>query len=229
MHEKQRAIYDLFLQRERQRVLGLLETGGLKAHRFEILRAITRMRQLCLHPGLVDPKYARVPSAKLDALIEHTEPVVSGGKKALVFSQFTSFLSRASARLDQSNVPHLYLDGSTGNRKSLIERFQTDAAVPLFLISLKAGGFGITLTAAEYCFLLDPWWNPAVETQAIDRTHRIGQTKRVVAYRFIMKNSIEEKVVKLQERKRALFANVLDKGDAFSSRVTEDDIRAIFD
>lgn len=228
MHPKERHLYEVYLQRERQKVLGLLKQGGFKTHRFEILTSLTRLRQLCLHPALVDAKHGHVPSAKLDAFMERLEVILSEGHRVVVFSQFTSFLAHAQKRLDEANLRYLYLDGATRNRKDVINAFQKERSVPLFLLSLKAGGFGLNLTAADYCVLLDPWWNPAVESQAIDRTHRIGQTRHVVVYRLIMRGTIEEKVVKLQEKKQGLFRNVLDEGDVFSTLLTEEDIRSIF-
>lgn len=228
MDAKQRRCYDLHLQRERARVLNLLQEGGVRGHQFEILAALTRLRQLCLHPALVDDSYRRIPSVKIKALSEHADAITKESHKALVFSQFTSFLTFARAELDRQGWKYSYLDGSTRNRQEAIRRFTEEENTRFFLISLKAGGFGLNLTAADYCILLDPWWNPAVEAQAIDRAHRIGQTKPVMIYRFIVKNTIEEKVLKLQEKKRALFKNVLDEGGAFGSLITEEDIRGIF-
>jgi len=228
MEEKQRKIYDLFLHKQRQKVLGLLAQGGLKAHRFEILTALTRMRQMCLHPVLADAKYQNYPSAKLEALMEYLANLIAEDHKVLVYSQFTSFLALARKKFDDAKIVYSYLDGATKNRKVQVENFQNNPRVKAFLISLKAGGTGLNLTAAEYCIILDPWWNPAVESQAIARAHRIGQTKSVTAYKFIMKDSIEEKVLKLQEKKKRLFENVIEEGDAFGSLITETDIRALF-
>nr|MBA2607425.1 helicase [Actinomycetota bacterium] len=168
LHPRHRKIYDTQLQRERQRVLGLL--GDFDRNRFTILKSITLLRQLSLHPGLVDEKHAAVPCAKLDALSEQLVDVVGGGHRALVFSQFTSFLSLVRARLEHDGINYSYLDGRTRNRGRVVDGFR-NGDDPLFLISLKAGGFGLNLTEADYCFLLDPWWNPATENQAIDRTH----------------------------------------------------------
>jgi len=226
LHARHRKIYDTQLQRERQRVLGLL--GDFDRNRFTILKSITLLRQLSLHPGLVDEKHATLPCAKLDALAEQLEDVVGGGHRALVFSQFTSFLSLVRARLDHDGIRYSYLDGSTRNRGRVVDRFR-NGDDPLFLISLKAGGFGLNLTEADYCFLLDPWWNPATENQAIDRTHRIGQLRPVNVYRLIASNTIEEKVVALAQRKAKLFTGVMDDGDLFSSSLTADDIRGLFD
>lgn len=148
--------------------------------------------------------------------------------KALVFSQFTSFLAYVRDHLDSAGFEYLYLDGATKKRGELVRRFQTDETQKIFLISLKAGGFGLNLTAADYCFILDPWWNPAVETQAIDRAHRIGQTKNVFVYKMITKGTIEEKVLKLQQKKRALFDSVLEKDAEFHQLFTEKDVRDLF-
>ncbi len=221
---RHRRIYDKRLQRERQKVLGLLE--DVERNRFTILKSLTVLRQLALHPGLVDPTDAQLPSAKIDALVEHMREVVDGGHRALVFSQFTRFLGQVRQRLDTEGIDYCYLDGRTRNRGRAIERFK-DGGAPAFLISLKAGGFGLNLTEADYCFLLDPWWNPAVEAQAVDRTHRIGQTRNVMVYRLIARDTIEEKVVALNARKAQLFASVIDDGNAFGAALTAEDIREL--
>ncbi|MGH7204065.1 MAG: SNF2-related protein [Candidatus Levyibacteriota bacterium] len=228
LNDVHKNLYQKQLQYERKRVLGLLDTGGLKEHRFEILRSLMRLRQLCLHPVLLDEKHHELPSTKLEALRERIEELVAEGHRVIIFSQFTSFLRLVKKMLDADKYHYLYLAGETKNRGELIKRFDTDTSIPIFLISLKAGGFGLNLTAADYCILLDPWWNPAVEQQAVDRTHRIGQTKPVFVYKFIAKDTIEEKVLALQEKKRKLFQNVLDKEGMFGSLITEDDIKSIF-
>ncbi len=228
MNPEHRKIYNLHLTRERQKVLGLLESNGFKNHRFEILKSLTVLRQLCLDPSLVDPKYGSVSPTKIEAFRDQLAELLAGHHKALVFSQFTSFLATVRRHLDSASLPYLYLDGSTKNRGDLISKFQSNPDIPLFLISLKAGGSGLNLTAADYCLLLDPWWNPAVEHQAIDRTHRIGQEKPVFVYKYILKDSVEEKVLRLQEKKEALFKNVLEEGNLFSSLITDQDVREIF-
>ncbi|MDN5930692.1 MAG: DEAD/DEAH box helicase [Pseudonocardia sp.] len=219
-----RRIYQRHLQRERQKVLGLID--DVDRNRFTILRSLTLLRQLSLHPGLVEAAHDGLGSAKIDALCEQLAEVVAGGHRALVFSQFTGFLAHVRERLDADGVDYCYLDGSTRNRKDVIARFK-DGAVPVFLISLKAGGFGLNLTEADYCFLLDPWWNPATEAQAVDRTHRIGQTRAVMAYRLIARDTIEEKVLALARRKAELFAGVMNDGNAFGSVLGADDIREL--
>ncbi len=224
LHPRHRKLYDMHLHRERQKILGLI--GDFNRNRFTILRSITLLRQLSLHPALVDGTHDATPSAKLGALVEHLADVVGGGHRALVFSQFTGFLAKVRDRLEQEGIGYCYLDGRTRRREQVLERFRTDND-PVFLISLKAGGFGLNLTEADYCFMLDPWWNPAVENQAIDRTHRIGQTRPVMVYRVIARDTIEEKVVALASRKAALFRGVMDEGDLFASTLTAEDVRAL--
>ncbi|MGK2938506.1 MAG: SNF2-related protein [Solirubrobacteraceae bacterium] len=224
LHPGHRKLYDTQLQRERQKILGLLD--DLNRNRLTILRSLTILRQLSLHPVLVDDKHHAVPCAKLTALTEQLDEVVAGGHRALVFSQFTGFLGLVRDHLDRHGIGYRYLDGRTRNRAEVLGAFK-DGDDPVFLISLKAGGFGLNLTEADYCFLLDPWWNPAAEAQAIDRTHRIGQQRSVMVYRMIATGTIEEKVRALAERKAALFRGVMDDGDLFSSKLTADDIREL--
>ncbi len=221
---RHRKLYDTRLQRERQKVLGLLD--DLQRNRFTILKSLTVLRQLALHPGLVDPAHAGMPAAKIDVLAEHLREVAAGGHRALVFSQFTRFLGQVRDRLDAEGIDYCYLDGRTRDRPKAIARFK-DGDAPVFLISLKAGGSGLNLTEADYCFLLDPWWNPAVEAQAVDRTHRIGQTRTVMVYRLIARDTIEDKVLALNARKAKLFASVIDDGNAFGSVLSAEDIREL--
>jgi superfamily II DNA or RNA helicase len=221
-----RDLYDLYLQRERQKLLGLIE--DLDRQRFIVYRSLTLLRMLALDASLIDPEHAGIPSAKLDALVEQLEDVAAEGHRALVFSQFTSYLAKAAARLDAAGIGYVYLDGSTTRRAEVVEQFRSGDA-PVFLISLKAGGVGLNLTEADYVFLLDPWWNPAAEQQAVDRAHRIGQDKPVMVYRLIAAGTIEEKVVALQARKAALVDAVLDDGDLFSTALTADDLRGLLD
>ena len=221
---RHRQIYQTHLQRERQKVLGLL--GDVDKNRFEILRSLTLLRQLSLDPALVDEKYATVGSAKLDALMEHVDEIVAGGHRVLVFSQFTGFLARARARLDATDVDYCYLDGTTRRRADVLSRFKSGTA-PVFLISLKAGGFGLNLTEADYCILLDPWWNPATEAQAVDRTHRIGQTKTVMVYRFVATGTIETKVMDLKASKAKLFTSVMEGTEIKRAGFTAAEIAAL--
>ena len=224
LHPRHRKLYDTYLQRERQKILGLID--DFDRNRFTILRSITLLRQLSLHAGLVEDGRDGVPCAKLSALVEQLGDVAGGGHRALVFSQFTGFLAKVRDRLEQEGIGYCCLDGRTRRRDRVLERFK-GGEDPVFLISLKAGGFGLNLTEADYCFLLDPWWNPATEVQAIDRTHRIGQTRPVMVYRVIARDTIEEKVVALARRKAALFSGVMDEGDLFASSITAEDIRGL--
>jgi superfamily II DNA or RNA helicase len=226
LHPRHRKIYQTHLQRERQKVLGLVD--DMNKNRFTILRSLTLLRQLSLHAGLVDDKHHDLPCAKVEALFEQLQDVVDGGHRALVFSQFTGFLKIVRDRLDAAGIGYSYLDGGTRKRGEVVQRFK-DGVAPVFLISLKAGGFGLNLTEADYCFLLDPWWNPATEAQAVDRTHRIGQTRNVMVYRLVAKDTIEEKVMALKAKKAELFAGVMDEGNAFGSGLDAEDIRGLFD
>jgi superfamily II DNA or RNA helicase len=219
-------IYQRQLQRQRQKVLGLV--GDMQRNRFEIFKSLTLLRQLSLDPALVDPEHANVGSAKLDRLLDDLGEVVAEGHRALVFSQFTRYLARLRPRLDEAGIAHAYLDGRTRKRADAIAAFKEGDA-PVFVISLKAGGVGLNLTEADYCFVLDPWWNPAVETQAVDRAHRIGQVNPVMVYRYVSAGTIEEKVMELKARKAALFANVMDADGALSGALTADDIRGLFE
>ena len=221
---RHRRIYDRVLAHERQRILGLLDDA--QRNRIAILRSLTRMRRLCLDPVLDDPAHAGIGSAKVDALLELLTPVLAEGHQALVFSQFTGFLATVRARLDAEGIGYAYLDGRTRKREDVIASFRSGER-PVFLVSLKAGGFGLTLTEADYVFLLDPWWNPATETQAIDRTHRIGQDKHVFVYRLVATDTIEDKVLALQARKRELFARVIDEGALASGVLSAEDIRGL--
>jgi SNF2 family DNA or RNA helicase len=224
LHPQHRKAYQTRLQRERQKVLGLI--GDMNSNRFAIFRSLTVLRQLSLHAGLVDETHAGLASAKIDALLGQLQEVTGGGHRALVFSQFTGFLGKVRERLEAEGIPYCYLDGSTRDRAAVVQRFK-DGTAPVFLISLKAGGFGLNLAEADYCFLLDPWWNPATETQAVDRAHRIGQTRNVMVYRLVARDTIEEKVMALKARKARLFSSVLDDGNVFGTTVDADDIRAL--
>jgi len=175
----------------------------------------------------VDPSLAAVRSSKLDVLFEQLEDLVAEGHRALIFSQFTGFLGKVRERLDEEDIEYCYLDGGTRNRADVVSEFKNGKA-PVFLISLKAGGFGLNLTEADYVFLLDPWWNPASEAQAVDRTHRIGQARNVMVYRLVAKDTIEEKVMALKTRKSQLFADVME-GDALAGgAITAEDLAGLF-
>ncbi|MFH5821121.1 SNF2-related protein [Georgenia sp. AZ-5] len=224
LNPRHRKIYQTHLQRERRKVLSLVD--DLDRNRFTILRSLTLLRQLSLDPALVDEQYAGIRASKADVFLEQLQEVVDGGHRALVFSQFTGFLGTIKGRLDEAGITYAYLDGRTRDRARRIAQFK-DGDDPVFLISLKAGGFGLNLTEADYCFILDPWWNPAAEAQAVDRTHRIGQDKHVMVYRLVAEETIEEKVLALQERKRDLFDRVVDDGDVLAAPLSADDIRSL--
>jgi SNF2 family DNA or RNA helicase len=220
-----RRLYDRHLAAVRKQVLGLV--GDLDHNRIAVLASLTRLRQLSLSPALVEAGQPPV-SAKIDALVEMLGDMIAEGHRALVFSQFTSFLALVKARLDAEHISYVYLDGRTRNREQRINSFK-NGTDPVFLISLKAGGFGLNLTEADYVFVLDPWWNPAVENQAIDRAHRIGQESTVMVYRLVSEDTIEEKVVALQERKRALFDSVVGEASSLAAPLSAEDIRGLFE
>ncbi|HTF89256.1 MAG TPA: DEAD/DEAH box helicase, partial [Planctomycetota bacterium] len=205
-------------------LLATVDDIGLDKARMNVLEALLRLRQAACHVGLIDETRVDEPCAKIETLLPLLEEVLSAGHKALVFSQFTSFLAILRADLDKRGIAYEYLDGQTRDRAARVTHFQEDAAVGLFLVSLKAGGVGLNLTAADYVFLLDPWWNPAVERQAVDRAHRIGQTRAVSAYRLVARDTVEEKVLALQDRKKAL-ADALFAGEGRALReLTREDL-----
>lgn len=224
LNSRHRALYDAYLQRERTKVLGLVDEFG--EHRFEVFRSLTVLRQASLDVSLVDSEHEKVPSSKLEVLYEMLDDILAEGHSVLIFSQFTQFLGRVRDHLDRKDVDYSYLDGRTRRRTETIERF-TSGETSVFLISLKAGGFGLNLTAADYCILLDPWWNPAAEAQAVDRAHRIGQTRNVNVYRMVSTDTIEEKVMALKASKSKLFASVLDGGAAGGAGLTATDVREL--
>jgi SNF2 family DNA or RNA helicase len=209
LEPEQRRLYQELREHYRASLLGRIEEQGLAKAKLHVLEALLRLRQAACHPGLIDRKRANEPSAKLEVLLPRLLELREEGHKALVFSQFTSFLALVRAALDTAKVSYEYLDGKTRDREKHVARFQTDPGCGLFLISLKAGGVGLNLTAADYVFVLDPWWNPAVEAQAVDRAHRIGQAKRVFVYRLLAKETVEEKVAALQASKRGLAESII--------------------
>ena len=220
---EQRALYRAELKTAQRHLLKLKTQSALNKDRFHLLTSLLRLRQICCHPRLLKPD-ATQDGAKMDALLETLEPLMEEGEKVLVFSQFVELLSLLKAALESRGWTHWYLAGETENRGELVQRFQGHEGGGVFLISLKAGGAGLNLTAASYVILFDPWWNPAVENQAIDRTHRIGQTRKIMAYRLLIKDSIEEKIRSLQKSKHLLAEEVLGE-ERFSSALTLDDLR----
>jgi hypothetical protein len=223
---EQRVLYDAELKRARAHLLGVDTNRALAAVRFNVLSSLLRLRQICCHPGLVDPAHRDLPSAKLDALLERLEELRDEGHQVLVFSQFVGMLQLIRARLVTAGIDHLILTGATENRAELVDTFQGDKSKTVFLLSLKAAGFGLNLTAASYAILYDPWWNPAAEAQAIDRTHRIGQTQPVVAYRLLAEGTVEEKIRALQKDKAALAAAVVQE-ESLESVLDLDSLRQI--
>lgn len=227
LEKPQRALYDELRVHYRQRLLDNSSGKGFGRAKLQILEALLRLRQAACHPGLIDRKRTGEASAKLDVIVPRVIEACEEGHKTLVFSQFTSLLAILRARLDEAGLLYEYLDGRTRDREAKVERFQNDPECRLFLISLKAGGLGLNLTRAEYVFLLDPWWNPAVESQAIDRAHRIGQTRHVLAYRLIARDTVEERVVELQQRKQTLADAILKADNGLIRNLRREDLELL--
>ncbi len=227
MEPAQRKLYNRTRDYYRGLLLGLLETEGLNHTRMKILEGLLRLRQIANHPLLIDKKF-RGASGKFELLLETLETLQAEGHKALVFSQFVSMLTLIRRTLDERGVRYTYLDGQTNNRQEQVDTFQSNPDIPLFLISLKAGGLGLNLTAADYVIHVDPWWNPAVELQATDRTHRIGQDKPVFVYKLITRDSVEEKILQLQERKKAIVDQIISVESSFFKDLTPEDVKVLF-
>jgi hypothetical protein len=226
MEGEQRTLYRAELKRAQQMLLSIKTQKELAKERFHFLTSLLRLRQISCHPRLVKPD-SRAASAKVEALLEQLEALMEEGHKVLVFSQFVGMLDILREELQPGGRPLFYLAGDTENRGELVRQFQSTEGAAIFLISLKAGGFGLNLTAASYVILFDPWWNPAVENQAIDRTHRIGQTRNVIAYRLLIKGSIEEKIRQLQKQKSILAEDVLGE-EKFAQSLTLEDLQFLF-
>jgi superfamily II DNA or RNA helicase len=207
--EDQRSFYDRFLKEKRSALIQKVQASGISSQKMEILELILRLRQICCHPQLVSGEYAG-ESAKFETVCNDLEEVISTGHKVLLYSQFTSVLTLFRKWMEEKNYPYAYLDGQTKDREKAVETFQTDPKVQVFLMSLKAGGVGLNLQAADYVFLYDPWWNEAVERQAVDRAHRMGQKNKVIARKYLVAESIEEKILKLQGLKQSLSQNLLE-------------------
>jgi superfamily II DNA or RNA helicase len=223
----QRRLYETVLAASRTRVMAAVEASGVARSQITILDALLKLRQVCCHPALLGaPEALHLPSAKLDRCLELAHELIEGGHRALVFSQFTSLLAHLRERLDAQGIVYEYLDGQTRDRQARVDRFNQGTA-PLFLISLKAGGTGLNLVGADYVIHYDPWWNPAVEDQATDRAHRIGQTRQVFNYKLIARDTIEEKLLQLQAQKRALVRDVLAV-DVEGKALTLADLRFLF-
>jgi SNF2 family DNA or RNA helicase len=227
MGERQHQLYAEMRDYYRDSLLGLVKKQGMNKSRMHVLEALLRLRQAACHPALLDKGTDEDSFAKLDVLCPQLEELIEEGHKSLVFSQFTSMLAIVKKHLDRRGIAYAYLDGQTRKRKQVVDQFQTDPNTPVFLISLKAGGLGLNLTEAEYVFLLDPWWNPAVEAQAIDRAHRVGQTKQVFAYRLICQDTVEEKILELQKQKRELADAILESDGTPLTDLTTDDLELL--
>jgi len=227
MATAQRKLYNRTRDYFRGMLMGIIETEGVNDARMKVLEGLLRLRQICNHPAMVEREF-RGSSAKFDLLLETLETLQSEGHKALIFSQFVEMLKIVSKELDARSIPYAYLDGRTNNRQERVDNFQNDPDIPFFLISLKAGGVGLNLTAADYVIHIDPWWNPAVEMQATDRTHRIGQEKPVFVYKMIVRESVEEKILQLQDSKRELVDQLISSDGSFLKSLTEDDVKILF-
>lgn len=223
----QKTLYNELRDHYRQTLLGKIEKQGMGRVKLQVLEALLRLRQAACHPGLIDKTRTAEDSAKLGTLLDQLESITAEGHKALVFSQFTSLLSIVCERLTEAGIRYEYLDGRTRDRQKRVERFQSDDKCPVFLISLKAGGVGLNLTAADYVFILDPWWNPAVEAQAVDRAHRIGQTKQVFTYRLIARDTVEEKVLLLQQHKKDLADAIIQADEGMVRSLQREDLEIL--
>ena len=230
MNDEQRKIYDAYRNDYRDKILGTVDEKGVQKSQLTILQGLMKLRQICDSPAIIkdDEKYPNV-SVKLEELGREISENI-GDHKALIFSQFLGMLALIKERMKELGIDYEYFDGSTTapDREKAIQRFQNDDNCRVFLISLKAGGVGLNLTAADYVYIVDPWWNPAVEQQAIDRTHRIGQTKNIFAYRMICKDTVEDKILKLQERKRLLAAELITDDTTFVKSLSREDVEYLF-
>ena len=232
MGSEQRKIYDAYRNDFRDKILGVVQEQGIQKSQLTILQGLMKLRQICDSPAIIKEKDGeKFPntSVKLEEIGRELTENISN-HKALIFSQFLGMLALIKEKLEELGVDYEYFDGSTAaiDREKAINRFQNDDACRVFLISLKAGGVGLNLTAADYVYIVDPWWNPAVEQQAIDRTHRIGQTKNIFAYRMICKDTIEDKILQLQEKKRSLARDLVADDTGFVKTLTREDVEYLF-
>ncbi len=228
MTEEQLKMYNKWKQSYRDNILEEIESKGLNKSKFRVLEGLTKLRQIACHPALVDSKYID-RSGKFDALTDMVEEIISENHKVLIFSQFVKMLHLIRRHFDGQNIPYSYLDGSTKDRQSAVDEFQNNENIRIFLISLKAGGTGLNLTSADYVVHYDPWWNPAVEMQATDRAYRIGQTRKVFAYKLISKDSVEEKIIQLQSRKKELVNSLISTEESFFKSLEKEDILQLFE
>ena len=226
MSEEQSSVYEKVKSEYRNELLKSLEDGTYAKTQIQVLQGLIKLRQIANHPAMIDSEYEG-DSGKFENVVHTLANVLDGGHKVLIFSQFVEQLTIYREYFNSENIPYAYLDGATQNRGDIVKHFQEDEKTRVFLISIKAGGVGLNLTEADYVFILDPWWNPAVEQQAIDRTHRIGQTKNVFIYKFITKDSVEEKILALQQRKLSLSRALITTEESFIKSLTPDDIKEI--
>jgi non-specific serine/threonine protein kinase len=230
MEKEQRKIYEVYRNSYRDKILGTIDQQGIERSQLTILQGLMKLRQICDSPAILneEEKYPN-NSIKLDELAREISENI-GDHKALIFSQFLGMLALIKEKLKEQNIPYEYFDGSTSatDREKAIQSFQNDDNIRVFLISLKAGGVGLNLTAADYVYIVDPWWNPAVEQQAIDRTHRIGQTKNIFAYRMICIDTIEDKILQLQEKKKVLAKELIADDAGFVKALSKSDVEYLF-
>lgn len=227
MEPAQRKFYNRTRDYYRGIVLGMLKEEGMNSACMKILEGLLRLRQISNHPMLAEKSF-RGDSAKFEMLFETIETLQAEGHKALIFSQFVEMLKLIETEMKARRIPYTYLDGRTRDRQARVDEFQNDPKIPFFLISLKAGGVGLNLTAADYVIHVDPWWNPAVEMQATDRAHRIGQDKPVFVFKLIARDSVEEKILQLQDQKRALVEQLISVEEGFVKSLTTEDIQVLF-
>lgn len=227
MSSEEAQYYNVIRERYRESIEQSVAQNGLAKSKLHVLEALLRLRQAACHAGLIDDAKRAEPSAKLELLLSQLKEVIAEGHKALVFSQFTSLLSIVKSTLDADGIGYEYLDGQTVDRKTPVERFQAEGGNPVFLVSLKAGGTGLNLTAADYVFILDPWWNPAVESQAIGRAHRMGQTQKVFAYRLVARGTVEEKILELQKKKKDLAESIVSEDTDFMKKLSKEDLEKL--
>jgi non-specific serine/threonine protein kinase len=230
MEDEQLKLYADTAAYYREEIENEIDEKGVSKSSMKILEGMLRLRQLCLFPQLVNKKFKGIPSAKFEHFTELMEDILSENHKVLVFSQFVEALKIIRGHFDKENIDYSYIDGSVNikTREKMIKAFQEENNRRVFLLSLKAGGVALNLTAADYVIIFDPWWNPAVETQAIDRTHRIGQTKKVLAYRMVVENSIEEKMLQLQGKKKALVENLIASEAKTFKNLKKEEILKLF-
>ncbi|MBW3544410.1 MAG: DEAD/DEAH box helicase, partial [Bacteroidetes bacterium] len=226
MTDEQSEKYEAAKNYYRSHILDQIDLHGVKKSQFVLLQGLTKLRQIANHPSMVDEDY-KDGSGKMEEVLEMLQNAIAEGHKILVFSQFVKHLSLVRRYLDAENIEYAYLDGATKDRQGQVDQFQNNPKLRIFLISLKAGGVGLNLTKADYVFMLDPWWNPAIEQQAIDRAHRIGQENQVFTYKFITKDTVEEKILALQQHKTSLADNLITTEESFVKTLSKEDIDSI--